>query len=318
MRRASASVFASGFSQSTCLPARRASIAISACVSPGVATSTRSTSERCTTWRQSVAASIQPNRSAISRACSASRPQTTVIAGACFSGKCDATVRYAWLWARPMKRVPMSATRTAGMGCSGQRAVGPGSYGAGTLAERARRAAVRRRSTTMRRPSPRPRTAAPTLAASPVRIRAARAGDLDTIVAFNEAIATETEGLTLDRARLSTGVAALLADARKGRYWIAERDGAPVGQCMVTFEWSDWRDGDFWWIQSVYVAAPHRGSGVYRALHQEVERAARAEGACGLRLYVEKHNRAAQSVYAKLGLAPAPYDMMERDFVLRV
>ncbi len=152
---------------------------------------------------------------------------------------------------------------------------------------------------------------------SSLRIRTAVAADLPTIVAFNAAMAQETEGLFLDHARLEAGVRAVLDDPRRGAYWIAEAGGAPVGQTLVTLEWSDWRNADFWWIQSVYVAADHRGQGVYRALHEHVVREARAAGACGVRLYVEHENDRARSVYRHLGMRPAPYEMMEEDFVLR-
>lgn len=151
----------------------------------------------------------------------------------------------------------------------------------------------------------------------PIRIRPARAADAETIVRFNSGLARETEGIELDPARLARGVAAVLDDPRRGRYWIAERGGEPVGQCMVTYEWSDWRDGDFWWIQSVWVEPAHRRVGVYRALHEHVMREAEAERACGVRLYVEKRNRGARAVYERVGLEEAPYEMLERDFVLR-
>ena len=83
---------------------------------------------------------------------------------------------------------------------------------------------------------------------------------------------------------------------------------------MVTYEWSDWRDGDFWWIQSVYVPAPHRRSGVYRALHEEVERRAREAGACGIRLYVEEENGGAQAVYRRMGMDRTYYQLFEIEF----
>jgi ribosomal protein S18 acetylase RimI-like enzyme len=143
-------------------------------------------------------------------------------------------------------------------------------------------------------------------------LRRALPEDADAIAAFNLAMARETEAKALDPATLGRGVRALLADESKGFYLLAARDGRAVGQLMVTFEWSDWRNGVFWWIQSVYVTPASRRQGVYRALHQQVvAEARRAGGVCGLRLYVAKANRAAQSTYRALGLSPTCYDMYE-------
>jgi len=148
-------------------------------------------------------------------------------------------------------------------------------------------------------------------------IRAATAADVATIARFNAAMAWETEGLTLDGERVRRGVEAVLADPSKGFYWVAELDGRPAGQMLVTPEWSDWRNGAFWWIQSVYVEPPCRGRGVFRALYEHAERRARSEpGVCGLRLYVEQHNERAQQVYLRLGMKPTPYRIFEVDFVL--
>jgi GNAT superfamily N-acetyltransferase len=148
-------------------------------------------------------------------------------------------------------------------------------------------------------------------------IRAATAADVPTIARFNAAMAWETEGLKLDRERLRRGVEAVLADPNKGFYWVAELDGRPAGQMLVTPEWSDWRNGAFWWIQSVYVEPPCRGRGVFRALYEHAERLARSEpGVCGLRLYVEEHNEGAQQAYLRLGMKPTSYRIFEVDFVL--
>jgi GNAT superfamily N-acetyltransferase len=95
-------------------------------------------------------------------------------------------------------------------------------------------------------------------------------------------------------------------------YLVAERDGATVGSLMITTEWSDWRNADFWWIQSVYVRPGERRAGVYTALHRDVRRRARAaEDVCGLRLYVERDNAAAQAAYEELGMEAPPYRMYE-------
>jgi ribosomal protein S18 acetylase RimI-like enzyme len=150
-----------------------------------------------------------------------------------------------------------------------------------------------------------------------VSVRLAAPGDVETIARFNQAMAQETERRTLDPDRLRRGVRAVLEDASKGRYWVAESDGRLVGQLLITFEWSDWRNGAFWWIQSVYVDPEFRGCGVFRSLYEHVAREAQAApGVCGLRLYVEQDNRRAQEAYERLGMKRTPYLIYEVDFVL--
>lgn len=148
-------------------------------------------------------------------------------------------------------------------------------------------------------------------------IRLGTIQDLDTLIDFNAAMALETEGLMLDRERLRCGVKAVLSDPSKGFYWVAEVERRVVGQMMITFEWSDWRNGTFWWIQSVYVSPEHRRRGVFRALYEHVEKQARdLPGVCGLRLYVEGGNTKAQHTYASLGMQRTSYEIFEKDFVL--
>ena len=143
-------------------------------------------------------------------------------------------------------------------------------------------------------------------------IRAATPADIETIASFNEAMATETEGKTLDPATIRAGVRGLFARPDLGFYIVAEDGGRIVGQLMITYEWSDWRDGVFWWIQSVYVRPEVRGKGVYRALHEHVRAMAKdAGGVCGFRLYVEKENAAAQETYRRLGMHETPYVLFE-------
>lgn len=130
-------------------------------------------------------------------------------------------------------------------------------------------------------------------------------------------MALETEGLHLDSTRLRTGIQALLQDESKGFYLIAEVAGRRTGQMMITYEWSDWRNGTFWWIQSVFVDPNLRGRGVFRALYRYVEQAASADPAiCGLRLYVETANERAQKTYLSAGMQRARYEFFEVDYVI--
>jgi GNAT superfamily N-acetyltransferase len=139
-------------------------------------------------------------------------------------------------------------------------------------------------------------------------IRRAEGRDEDTLVAFNAAMAWETEHLRLDAAVLRRGVRAALADPAKGFYLVAEADGEVVGQTLVTFEWSDWRDGYFWWVQSVYVRPDARRGGVFRALFEHVREAAvAAPDVIGVRLYVDRDNARAQATYAALGMTEEGY-----------
>lgn len=151
-----------------------------------------------------------------------------------------------------------------------------------------------------------------------IRIRRAAAADADVIARYNAAMALETEHMELQRERLLAGVRAVLADAGKGFYVVAEDEGAVAGQMMITYEWSDWRNGVFWWIQSVYVEPAWRRRGVFRSLYRHALEEARAAGnVCGLRLYVEAGNEAARRTYEELGMNKTVYEMFEVDFVIR-
>jgi len=145
-------------------------------------------------------------------------------------------------------------------------------------------------------------------------IRRARPADAAVIAGFNVALAKETEDHHLEPSVIGPGVAAILADPAKGHYFVAEIDGRVVGQTMVTFEWSDWRNGFLWWIQSVYVEAGARESGVFKALHARVKEEARRAGAVGIRLYVFDGNTRAQKVYARLGMKDGRYRVLEEMF----
>jgi ribosomal protein S18 acetylase RimI-like enzyme len=147
-----------------------------------------------------------------------------------------------------------------------------------------------------------------------IAIRAATGADVAHLVAWNAAMAAETEGKALDRDVLERGVRAVIDDAARGFYLLAESGGEAAGSLMVTYEWSDWRNGMFWWIQSVYVAPTARRRGVFRALYHDIARRARAADAIGLRLYVERENTRAQQTYEGLGMQRCRYHMYESVF----
>ncbi len=150
-----------------------------------------------------------------------------------------------------------------------------------------------------------------------VVIRRASTGDAPVIAGHNAAMAQEIEQLDLDQQRLLSAAGAVLEDETKGFYLVAEADGRVVGQLMITYEWSDWRNGVFWWIQSVYVDPAYRGRGVYTRLHTAIVEQAKAAGdVCGIRLYVDENNENAQRSYRRLGMSRTAYDMYEVDFVL--
>jgi ribosomal protein S18 acetylase RimI-like enzyme len=143
-------------------------------------------------------------------------------------------------------------------------------------------------------------------------VREATAGDLETLVAFNAAMARETEHRDLDLEVLRAGVRNLLVDPSRGVYLVLEEAGRVLAALMLTREWSDWRNGEFWWIQSVYVRPEARRRGCYRRLYEVVRaRAADAPGVCGLRLYVERDNAVAQRTYAALGMSETAYLLYE-------
>lgn len=149
--------------------------------------------------------------------------------------------------------------------------------------------------------------------------RPATPEDAETIARFNQAMALETEGKQLDLPTLVAGVRAVFEEPGHGRYLVATATGGPDGgmvvAClMITYEWSDWRNGRFWWIQSVYVAPDHRRRGVFRQLYDAVRAMGEREGGvCGYRLYVEQDNQPAQATYRHLGMAPTVYRVFEAD-----
>ena len=144
-------------------------------------------------------------------------------------------------------------------------------------------------------------------------IRRATPADAGIVTDFNRLLALESEGKTLDLAVLRPGVEAALADEAKAWYFLCEDAGDIVGQTMLTFEWSDWRNGWIWWIQSVYVRAEARRRGIFRMLFEHIrDRAKQTPGVVGIRLYVETENVSAQQTYERLGLDRTSYLVMER------
>ncbi|MDJ0654210.1 MAG: GNAT family N-acetyltransferase [Xanthomonadales bacterium] len=144
------------------------------------------------------------------------------------------------------------------------------------------------------------------------KVRRAVAADCEAIAGFNQAMAMETEGHALDPATINAGVAAALTDPDKGFYLVAEMDGQPAACLMITYEWSDWRNAWFWWIQSVYVVPEFRRQGLYRTLYQAARDLAREQGdVCGFRLYADNDNHRAHDTYQALGMDRCRYQMFE-------
>jgi GNAT superfamily N-acetyltransferase len=149
----------------------------------------------------------------------------------------------------------------------------------------------------------------------PVEIRKAGPADASVVTGFNAQLALETEGRLLDPGLLDAGVAAVLADSTRGIYWLAEVNRQVVGQLLITTEWSDWRNGWLWWIQSVFVKPEWRGRGVFQALYHFIEEQAAARpDTCGLRLYVDEENSRAKTAYEHLRHEETHYELFEVDF----
>lgn len=145
-----------------------------------------------------------------------------------------------------------------------------------------------------------------------MRIRQANLSDKPVLKAFQKQMAYETEGLDLEDDLVSKGLEAILSDVTKGKYFVAEQDNNIIGCLMVTPEWSDWRNGTVWWIQSVFVKAEYRRKGIYRKLYQHIQDWVKEnEEYKGIRLYVEKDNKIAQQVYSALGMDGEHYKLYE-------
>lgn len=135
--------------------------------------------------------------------------------------------------------------------------------------------------------------------------------DIEAIAGFQVDMAMESEGTLLDKDTVTRGVAAAMNDEQKGCYYIARVDGKAVGSLMLTREWSDWNNGWYWWIQSVYVAPDYRRQGVYKSMYQTVCADAKAKNVAQVRLYVDKTNTRGQKVYALLGMHESHYLIYE-------
>jgi len=148
-----------------------------------------------------------------------------------------------------------------------------------------------------------------------MNVREAREADVERLVDNNVRLALESEHTVLDRGILEHGVrAALAAPLEKGRIFVADQNGLVVGQLMLTREWSDWRNGWWWWIQSVFVEPTARGTGVVDRLFAHVRDLARQEpDVLGLKLYVERDNARAKRAYERLGLDEARHLIFEED-----
>jgi ribosomal protein S18 acetylase RimI-like enzyme len=148
-----------------------------------------------------------------------------------------------------------------------------------------------------------------------ITVREATRDDIAAIVTFQQNMARETENKSLDAALVTKGVEALFdSGGSKGFYIVAEGDGRPVGSMLITYEWSDWRNATFWWIQSVYVDASWRRKGVYRSMYAHIYGIANSrKDICGIRLYVERTNQIAQTTYSNLGMSKSHYDLYEID-----
>jgi GNAT superfamily N-acetyltransferase len=136
--------------------------------------------------------------------------------------------------------------------------------------------------------------------------------DAEAIIGFQVLMARETEGLELDLPTVTRGVRAVFDDPAKGQYWVAESEGRVVGSLLTTYEWSDWRNGTVLWIQSLYVPSELRGRGIYRRMYEHLrQRVLASPDLCGIRLYVDRRNTAAQRVYARVGMSREHYEMFE-------
>ena len=147
-------------------------------------------------------------------------------------------------------------------------------------------------------------------------VRLATSDDQEALVAFQRSMAWETESRELSLDTLRQGIAGIFSHPERGFYLVAETGGVVIAGLLVTYEWSDWRAGNFWWVQSVFVESGWRRRGVYRAMYEQVQHLASSQrDVCGLRLYVDQDNEAAQRTYESLGMYATRYHMYESEHV---
>jgi GNAT superfamily N-acetyltransferase len=144
-----------------------------------------------------------------------------------------------------------------------------------------------------------------------ITIRQAIPSDTETIIDFQQKMAWETEKLVLDNELVSNGVAGVFNEPARGRYYVAEIEGVVIASLLITYEWSDWRNKNVWWFQSVYVLAAHRRTGVFRKMYNFIKNEAERNNVAGLRLYVESNNLKARMTYEALGMGFEHYTMYE-------
>jgi ribosomal protein S18 acetylase RimI-like enzyme len=144
-----------------------------------------------------------------------------------------------------------------------------------------------------------------------LKIRKATVQDSEKIISFQKAMAMETEELALDNNSLVPGVNAVFASPSKGQYWVAEDNGEVVASLLITYEWSDWRNSDVWWFQSVYVIPAYRRKGIFRMMYSHIRHEAVKQNIAGLRLYVESNNNPAKKTYEAMGMSSQHYTMYE-------
>jgi GNAT superfamily N-acetyltransferase len=144
-----------------------------------------------------------------------------------------------------------------------------------------------------------------------IRIRRAIPENAQKIISFQQAMAMETEGLKLNETILGKGVKAVFDDPSKGEYFVAESEGSVIASLLITYEWSDWRNSNVWWFQSVYVVPRFRRKGIFRMMYLFIKNEAERLGVAGLRLYVEKNNSAARKTYEAMDMTSEHYTMYE-------
>lgn len=135
--------------------------------------------------------------------------------------------------------------------------------------------------------------------------------EIEIIAQFQVDMAMESEGTLLDKDTVTKGVSAAMNDENKGSYYVAKVDGRVVGSLMLTREWSDWNNGWYWWIQSVYVAPEYRRQGIYKSMYHAVCEDAKKQNVTHVRLYVDKTNTRGQKVYSSLGMQESHYLIYE-------